>query len=33
VLSEDTPVTVHIDMIAVDNAELPGHCWRRRTLA
>jgi hypothetical protein len=32
VLGEDNPVTVHIDMIAVDNPELPGHCWRKRTL-
>lgn len=32
VLNEDTPVTVHIDMLAVDNPELPAHCWRRRSL-
>lgn len=32
VLNEDTPVTVHIDMIAVDNSELPANCWRRRTM-
>lgn len=32
VLSEDIPVTVHIDMIALDHGELPPHCWRRRTL-
>lgn len=32
VLGEDNPVSVHIDMIALDNPDLPGHCWRRRTL-
>lgn len=31
-LTEDIPITVHIDMIALDNPDLPGHCWRRRTL-
>lgn len=32
VMAEDIPVTVHVDMTTVDNPELPGHCWRRRSL-
>lgn len=32
VLNEDNQVTIHIDMQAVENPELPGHCWRRRSL-
>ena len=30
-MEEDLPTVVHIDMVAVDH-ELPGHCWRKRTL-
>lgn len=32
VLGEDLPTSVHLDLVTVDNGELPGHCWRRRTL-
>ncbi len=31
VLNEDIPTTVWLDMQTVANAELPGHCWRRRS--
>jgi hypothetical protein len=32
VMGEDLPTAVHIDLDAVENAELPAHCWRRRQL-
>jgi hypothetical protein len=32
VLSEDTQITVHIEMQALENSELPAHCWRKRSL-
>ena len=32
VMTEDTQVTTWIDMTAVDNPDLPAHCWRRRSI-
>lgn len=28
-MGEDLPVVVHLEMTAVDRAELPAHCWRK----
>lgn len=32
ILGEDLPTSVHLESQTVDNGELPGHCWRRRSL-
>ena len=32
VMEEDLPTVVHVYMVAVENGDLPGHCWRRRSL-
>jgi hypothetical protein len=32
VLGEDLPTTVHLESQTVDNPELPGCCWRRRSI-
>jgi hypothetical protein len=30
VLGEDLQVATHLETVAEDNPELPGHCWRKR---
>ena len=32
VTGEDLPVTIYFNQTTVENGELPGHCWRKRTL-
>lgn len=32
ILAEDIPVSVHLEQTTVPRPELPGHCWRKRTL-
>lgn len=32
VLGIDLATAVHLDEVTVENNELPGHCWRKRTL-
>jgi hypothetical protein len=32
VLGCDLPSSVFLDELTVENAELPGHCWRRKTI-
>lgn len=32
VLDEDLPTAAHLEREAVDNAELPANCWRKRTI-
>ena len=32
VLGEDLPTSIYLDSVTVENAELPAHCWRKRTL-
>lgn len=31
-LGEDLPTSIHLELQAVENTELPGDCWRKRTL-
>jgi len=32
VTGEDLPTAIHINQQAIEHSELPGHCWRKRTL-
>lgn len=32
ILGEDLPTSVHLESQTVEEGELPGHCWRRRSL-
>lgn len=32
ILGEDLPTAINLDSQTVENGELPGHCWRRRSL-
>ncbi len=32
VLGEDLPTAIHLELQTVENSELPGECWRKRTL-
>jgi hypothetical protein len=31
VLGEELNTTIHLDLVRVENAGLPGHCWRKRS--
>lgn len=32
ILGVDLPTAVHLDEIRLDNADLPAHCWRKKTV-